>query len=162
VGFVFQNSALLSNLTVYENIAMPLRYHQYGSEADIQDLVNRALKMMMISDFKESYPYSLSLGMRRRVAVARSWALDSRILLLDEPTAGLDNNNRRNLLSLIDNMRELYKTSILMVTHDFRIAHELNCRITFLKDRELTPPVHYDELPDSTDPFIRALTQTDM
>jgi phospholipid/cholesterol/gamma-HCH transport system ATP-binding protein len=158
VGFVFQDCALLSNLTIYENLATPLRYQQYGEKA-IREQVNRYLKMMLILEFRDAYPSMLSLGMRRRAAVARSCALGSRILLLDEPTAGLDADNRRTLLSLIGNMSKLDNISMLIVTHDFRIAHDLNCKIVFLKDRRLTAAMTYDEAKESPDPYIQELMQ---
>jgi len=157
VGFVFQNNALLSDLTVRDNIAVPLRYHKIGTEEEIEQKVNRALLLMLAGSFANEYPYSLSLGMRKRVAVARSWALDAKILLLDEPTAGLDKNSRINFLSLMDNLRELYKTTILMVISDLQVARDLNSKISFLIDKKLTPPMHYDDLKNSENPRIRAM-----
>ncbi|GHV16557.1 ABC transporter ATP-binding protein [Fibrobacterales bacterium] len=157
VGFVFQNNALISDLTVHDNIAVPLRYHKIGTEEDIEQKVQRALLLMLASKFSSDYPYSLSLGMRKRVAVARSWALDAKILLLDEPTAGLDINSRNNFLSLIDNLRELYKTTIIMIINDLHIAQDLNSKISFLIDRKLTPPMLYDEIKNSPNSRIRAM-----
>jgi phospholipid/cholesterol/gamma-HCH transport system ATP-binding protein len=159
VGFVFQNSALISNLTVKENIAIPLRYHKMGTEEEIEQKVNRALLLMLASGFAADYPYSLSLGMRKRVAIARSWAMDMKILLLDEPTTGLDKNSRINLLSLINNLRELYKTTIIMVINDLEVAVELNSKISFLLDKKLTEPMFYDEIRNNEDSRIRAMGQ---
>jgi phospholipid/cholesterol/gamma-HCH transport system ATP-binding protein len=157
IGFVFQNNALLSDLTVRDNIAVPLRYHKLGTEEEIDQKVERALLLMLASSFADEYPYSLSLGMRKRVAVARSWALDAKILLLDEPTAGLDRNSRIGFLSLMDNLRELYKTTIIMVTSDLNVARDLNSKISFLMDKKLTPPMYYDDLKNSDDPRIKAM-----
>ena len=70
--------------------------------------------------------------------------MDPMLLLMDEPTAGLDNYNRRNLLPLIDNMRILFKTSIIIVTHDLMIAKELDCNICFLHQKTLTEPHDFD------------------
>jgi len=157
IGFVFQNSALISDLTVKENIAVPLLYHNMGTNEEIEQKVNRALLLMLANGFANDYPYSLSLGMRKRVAVARSWAMDAKILLLDEPTAGLDRNSRINFLSLMNNLRELYKTTIIMVVSDLQIAYDTNSKISFLMDKKLTPPMYFDELKDSADPRIRAM-----
>lgn len=159
VGFVFQNCALISNLRVCDNIALPLRYHHRGDEAEVQAKVRRALQLMMIEDLYDKFPFSLSLGMKKRVAVARAWAMDPRLLLMDEPTSGLDNNNRRNLLPLIDNLRELYKTTILIVTHDLMIAKDLNCKTIFLDNGALTPPMTFDEMRDSEIPLVRELVR---
>jgi len=157
IGFVFQNSALISDLTVRENIAIPLLYHNMGTNEEIEQKVNRALLLMLANDFANDYPYTLSLGMRKRVAVARSWAMDAKILLLDEPTAGLDRNSRINFLSLMNNLRELYKTTIIMVISDLQVARDVNSKISFLMDKKLTSPMYFNQLKDSLDPRIRAM-----
>jgi phospholipid/cholesterol/gamma-HCH transport system ATP-binding protein len=157
LGFVFQNNALISDLTVRDNIAMPLRYHKVGTEEEIEQKVNRALLLMLASGFANEYPYSLSLGMRKRVAIARSWALDAKVLLLDEPTAGLDKNSRNNLLSLINNLRELHKTTILLVTNDLLVAKDLNSKISFLMDKKLTEPIFYADIRNNENSRIRAM-----
>jgi phospholipid/cholesterol/gamma-HCH transport system ATP-binding protein len=157
IGFVFQNNALISDLTVKDNIAVPLRYNKMGTEEEIEQKVNRALLLMLASGFASEYPYSLSLGMRKRVAIARSWALNANILLLDEPTAGLDKNSRNNLLSLINNLRELHKTTILMVISDLLVARDLNSKISFLIDKKLTEPMFYDDIRNNEDSRIRAM-----
>jgi phospholipid/cholesterol/gamma-HCH transport system ATP-binding protein len=157
LGFVFQNNALLSDLTVRDNIAIPLRYNKIGTEEEIEQKVNRALLMMLARRYADEYPYFLSLGMRKRVAIARSWALDAKILLLDEPTLGLDQSSRNNLLSLIDNLRELHKTTIIMVVNDLQVARDLNGKISFLANKKLTEPMRYDEIKDSDNPRIRAM-----
>jgi phospholipid/cholesterol/gamma-HCH transport system ATP-binding protein len=157
VGFVFQNSALISDLTVKENIAIPLLYHNMGTHEEIEQKVNRALLLMLASGFANDYPYALSLGMRKRVAVARSWAMDAKILLLDEPTAGLDRNSRINFLSLMNNLRELYKTTIIMVVSDLQVARDINSKISFLMDKKLTTPMYFNELKDSANLRIRAM-----
>jgi len=159
IGFVFQNSALISDLTVKENIAVPLLYHNMGTNEEIEQKVNRALLLMLANGFANEYPYTLSLGMRKRVAVARSWAMDAKILLLDEPTAGLDRNSRINFLSLMNNLIELYKTTIIMVISDLQVAREVNSKISFLMDKKLTTPMYFDELKDNPDPRIRAMAR---
>jgi phospholipid/cholesterol/gamma-HCH transport system ATP-binding protein len=159
IGFVFQNNALISDLTVKDNIAVPLRYHKMGTEEEIEQKADRALLLMLASSFANEYPYSLSLGMRKRVAIARSWALDAKILLLDEPTAGMDKNSRINLLSLLDNMRELYKTTIIMVINDLQVACDLNSKISFLMDKKLTEPMYFNEIKDNENPRLRAMAR---
>lgn len=145
VGLVFQNGALISNLRVRDNVALPLRYHKMGTAAEIEDRVRMAMDLMRVRDYADLFPHMLSVGMQKRVAIARSWAMGPQLLLMDEPTAGLDNYNRRNLLPLIDNMRTLFKTSIIIVTHDLMVAKELGCKITFLADKTLTEPMYFDD-----------------
>jgi len=144
VGLVFQNGALISNLRVRDNIALPLRYHKVGTPKEIEDKINMAMDLMRVRDCAMMFPHQLSVGMQKRVAIARSWAMDPELLLMDEPTAGLDNYNRRNLLPLIDNMRILFKTSIIIITHDLMIAKELNCNLVFLYNKTLTEPHSFD------------------
>ncbi|MBO6076922.1 ABC transporter ATP-binding protein [Fibrobacter succinogenes] len=144
VGMVFQNGALISNLRVRDNIAMPLRYHKMGTPAEIEEKVNMAMDLMRVREEADLFPHMLSMGMQKRVAIARSWAMDPKLLLMDEPTAGLDNYNRRNLLPLIDNMRTLFKTTIIIVTHDLMISKELDCNICFLHRKTLTEPKPFD------------------
>lgn len=160
VAFVFQNSALISNLRVFDNVALPIRYHQPGrSETDIRDQVEALLASMMVEDYRDHFPYTLSAGALRRVAIARALAMEPRILLMDEPTAGLDAKNRRSLLALIDNQRSLRHATIIMVTHDLAIAKELESRVCFLHQGCLSDPVRYDELLLAQEEHIRELIE---
>lgn len=149
VGLVFQNGALISNLRIKDNIALPLQYHKMGTPREIEDKVNMAMDLMRVRSEANMFPHQLSVGMQKRVAIARSWAMDPKLLLMDEPTAGLDNYNRRNLLPLIDNMRILFHTSIIIVTHDLLMAKELNCNICFLNQEKITEPKSFDYWLDS-------------
>lgn len=157
VGMVFQNGALISNLRVRDNIALPLRYHKKGSPSEIEDKIHMAMDLMRVRDFENMFPHMLSVGMQKRVAIARAWAMDPQLLLMDEPTAGLDNYNRRNLLPLIDNMRTLFKTSIIIVTHDLMISKELDCNICFLHKKTLTEPKSFDYWASSNTDISREL-----
>lgn len=157
VGLVFQNGALISNMRVRDNIALPLRYHKRGSAAEIEEKIQMAMDLMRVRDEANLFPHQLSVGMQKRVAIARSWAMDPKLLLMDEPTAGLDNYNRRNLLPLIDNMRMLFKTTIIIVTHDLLISKELDCNICFLHHKVLTEPKSFEYWQNSNTEISREL-----
>lgn len=157
VGLVFQNGALISNMRVRDNIALPLRYHKRGSAAEIEEKIQMAMDLMRVRDEADLFPHQLSVGMQKRVAIARSWAMDPKLLLMDEPTAGLDNYNRRNLLPLIDNMRTLFKTTIVIVTHDLMMSKELDCDICFLHHKVLTDLKSFDYWKDSDTEISREL-----
>lgn len=160
VAFVFQNSALISNLRVFDNVALPIRYHQPGrSDGEIRDQVDALLSSMMVDDYRDHFPYTLSAGVLRRVAIARALAMEPRILLMDEPTAGLDAKNRRSLLALIDNQRSLRHATIVMVTHDLPIAKELESRVCFLHKGHISDPIRYDELLLAQEEHIRELIE---
>ncbi len=101
---------------------------------------------MLVSEYATSFPHQLSLGIQKRVAIARTLVLNPSILLMDEPTAGLDHINRINLLALLYNVCQLRKVSILMVTHDLEIPKELNTKVSILHDGKLTQPLWMNEL----------------
>jgi phospholipid/cholesterol/gamma-HCH transport system ATP-binding protein len=159
VAYLLQNSALINNLNVRDNVALPMRYHQVCSEPEIIEKVNRVLSSMLVSEFADEFPFQLSMGIRKRVALARALIMDPTILLMDEPTSGLDNVNRRLLLTLIDNLKELQNTTILIVTHDLLIAKELKIKICFLHKGLLTHPHYFEQLLTSDYDFVQEMLQ---
>lgn len=158
-GYVFQNNALISNMTIRENIAMPLRYHTDRSEEDIELEVSRWIDSLLLSGHGHKRPALLSLGMQKRAAVARAMAMRPEILFLDEPTAGLDAKNTDTMLSLIGNLRALSNVAIVMVSHDLSAARALGGKIALLLDGTLRPPRSLDHLLDSNDPRERELVR---
>ena len=144
MGMIFQGAALFDSLTVQENVQFPLDMFSNMTSRERAKRAQECLERVNLLDARSKYPDEISGGMQKRVAIARSWAMDPELLLMDEPTAGLDNYNRRNLLPLIDNMRILFKTSIIIITHDLMIAKELNCNLVFLYNKTLTEPHSFD------------------
>ena len=120
IGFIFQSFNLIGDLTVYENVELPLTYRAM-SGSECKQRVQRALERVRMSDRSRHYPSQLSGGQQQRVAVARALAGNPSILLADEPTGNLDS---RNANAVMDLLRELHYegATICMVTHDPRFA----------------------------------------
>jgi putative ABC transport system ATP-binding protein len=120
IGFIFQAFNLIGDLTVYENVELPLTYRGMGA-TERRDRVQRALERVGMAHRTKHYPAQLSGGQQQRVAVARAVAGDPLILLADEPTGNLDSQNGEAVMSLL---RELHESgaTICMVTHDPRFA----------------------------------------
>jgi phospholipid/cholesterol/gamma-HCH transport system ATP-binding protein len=157
VGFVFQGPALISTKTIWENVALPLIYHNIGDPDEIRNRVDNALEMLLIKDFQHQYPASLSLGILKRAAVARAMIMRPKLILMDEPTAGLDRISRAVLLALIANIRRINHVAMILVTHDLLAARELGGEIGVLKEGELLEPMEFDQLKNCQDSFVEFL-----
>ncbi|HEY8269503.1 MAG TPA: ABC transporter ATP-binding protein [Pseudobdellovibrionaceae bacterium] len=121
VAYAFQNGALFDSMTVFENLAYPLREHFHYSEKEIHERVLSSLAEFGLEGNENIYPGSLSGGMQKRVGLVRAMMMNPQIILYDEPTAGLDPFNTRKIQDLILRLKEKGVTSIL-VTHDMPTA----------------------------------------
>ncbi|HEY0295998.1 MAG TPA: ABC transporter ATP-binding protein [Bordetella sp.] len=131
LGYIFQKDTLLPWFTVRKNVALGLRFHG-APEQDIAPRVESLLALGNLAGFGDAYPHQLSGGMRRRVALLMSLAVDPRILLLDEPFGALDTHTKTHLhRELMDLWRKLGQT-IVMVTHDLDEAVTLSTRVVVL------------------------------
>ncbi|GLX79094.1 ABC transporter ATP-binding protein [Thalassotalea insulae] len=117
IGFVFQSFNLISDLTVAENVMLPLTYHKDKSKAEMTDKVNEVLAKVEMAHRKNHFPSQLSGGQQQRVAVARALVNNPAIILADEPTGNLDSKNAESVLQLFDQLHQDGAT-ICMVTHD--------------------------------------------
>jgi NitT/TauT family transport system ATP-binding protein len=133
-GMVFQEYALFPGMTVEDNIAFGLHIKGMGKSA-IRDRVGELLFMLSLSDFRQRFPKDLSGGMRQRVAIARVLALDSPIMLMDEPFGALDALTRRNLQEELLRIWAALKKTILFVTHSIEEAVYLADRIVVMTYR---------------------------
>jgi putative ABC transport system ATP-binding protein len=123
IGFIFQQFNLIDELTVFENIALPLRYsEQQHSENEIKERVNQCLESVEMSHRAEHYPNLLSGGQQQRIAIARSLVAHPAILLVDEPTGNLDSKNGDAIMDMLEKLNE-QGTTICLVTHDPRYAN---------------------------------------
>jgi phospholipid/cholesterol/gamma-HCH transport system ATP-binding protein len=126
-GMVFQYSALLDSLSIFDNVAFPLVEHTKLSKAEIRDKVRGTLEILGIGGTEERFPSELSGGMRKRVGLARALMLEPEVLIYDEPTSGLDPLTSRLVDDLIEETRQRFGVTNLVISHDmastFRIAH---------------------------------------
>jgi phospholipid/cholesterol/gamma-HCH transport system ATP-binding protein len=128
-GMVYQYAALLDSITVLENVAFPLVEHTKLSKKEVEDRVVEKLRLLGLGpEVVRKFPAELSGGMRKRVGLARALMLEPPILVYDEPTSGLDPLTSRVVDDMIDEMREKFNVTSLVISHDiascFRIAHQ--------------------------------------
>ncbi|HET6369458.1 MAG TPA: ABC transporter ATP-binding protein [Pseudomonadales bacterium] len=121
-GYVFQNAALFDSLSVFENVAFPLREHTRLSEGEITDRVHRFLALVGLPGTDDLLPAELSGGMRKRVGIARTLVTEPEVVFFDEPTAGLDPTNSRLVAELIAELHRGVADTAIVVTHDIEFA----------------------------------------
>jgi len=131
-GMVFQMSALFDSMDVYDNVAFLLREHTKLRERDIREKVMARLKALGVEHAAHKMPAELSGGMKKRVAVARALALEPKILIYDEPTTGLDPITSRTVDDLIEQTRETYGVTSIIISHDMASVFRVGHHITYL------------------------------
>jgi len=157
LGMVFQGAALFDSLSVFENVAYPLREHTKLEEDAIRQRVSEKLRFVDLDpdQVMELSPAELSGGMQKRVGIARGLAANPDIMLYDEPTSGLDPLTTATITHLIMKLqRELEVTSVV-VTHDIRSAFRMASKIALLHDRRITFFGTPEEMTASDDPYIQ-------
>jgi phospholipid/cholesterol/gamma-HCH transport system ATP-binding protein len=132
VAMLFQGGALFDSMDVEENVAFPVREHTKKSDAEVADLVAEKLLMVGLPGTQKKMPSELSGGMRKRVALARSIALEPEIIMYDEPTTGLDPLTSEKIAQLIADLNARLQITSIAVTHDVVAARTIADRIAFL------------------------------
>ncbi|MGH8727100.1 MAG: ABC transporter ATP-binding protein [Burkholderiales bacterium] len=156
-GVLFQQGALFSALTVFDNVALPLRELRALPAAMIRDLVLSKLKMVGIgAEHAHKRPSELSGGMVKRVGLARALALEPELLFLDEPTAGLDPNLSESFVALIKELKNDFELTVVLVSHDLDTLLALCDRVAVLADEKLIAVGPVAEVIHEEHPFIQS------
>ena len=157
MGYVFQGAALFDSLTVLENVAYPLREHTRLGERAIRERVGHFLSLVGLGqDVLSVLPSALSGGMRKRVGIARALVVEPEILLLDEPTAGLDPTNSRLVGELLVDLRTGACDTAIVVTHDLELARTVAGRVAVLIGGRFAALGSRDAVLETGDPAVQA------
>lgn len=158
-GMVFQGAALFDSLTVYENVAYPLREHRDWEEERIRARVRGCLEDVGLSGVEALLPAALSGGMRKRVGVARAIALEPEIILYDEPTTGLDPANSRRIGELIRSLQQRLRATSMVVTHDLELCFSISDHVALLRRGVVAVDGPAEEMRRSEHPELRAFLE---
>jgi phospholipid/cholesterol/gamma-HCH transport system ATP-binding protein len=155
MGMLFQRNALFDSLTAGENIAFPLREKTQMSDAQINEKVEFFLEQVGLAAARDLYPAELSGGMQKRLGIARALALSPKILLYDDPTAGLDPITSRRIIELIVRLGREQNSTLIAVTNDMARAYQLADRIAMVVDRQILVTGNKAETLAHPDPRVR-------
>jgi len=156
MGFLFQHAALYDSLTVEENVAFPLQHHKREmSKSEKRDRVSALLGEVGMEDASAKMPSDISGGMQKRVGLARALALEPDILLLDEPTAGLDPISSGEIDDLVLKLQEEHHMASIVVTHDLHSAKTIADRLALLNQGNVVIEGSFEELQKSDIEFVR-------
>jgi phospholipid/cholesterol/gamma-HCH transport system ATP-binding protein len=154
-GMAFQEGALFDSMSVFENIAFPLRRHTKMTEKEIRERVEECLEDVHLHNVEKKRPSELSGGMRRRVGFARAISLKPDILLFDEPTTGLDPVISDVIADLIVAMDRKLGTTTVTITHDMKVAFKIANRVAMLYDGHIIEQGTPEKFQQSTNPIVR-------
>jgi len=155
IGMLFQNGALINYLSVFDNIALPMREHTELDENIIKIMVKMKLELVGLRDFEDLMPGQLSGGMQRRVALARALALDPSIIFFDEPTSGLDPIGRSVIAKLITDLNRLMGITCVVVSHSVDEALRTADKMVILYQGKVMASGTPGEIQKSADPLVQ-------
>jgi phospholipid/cholesterol/gamma-HCH transport system ATP-binding protein len=159
-GMVFQGAALFDSMTVYENVAFPLREHAKLSESEMRKRVEEKLAIVGLHDVADRYPADLSGGMRKRVGLARAIVRDPKIVLYDEPTTGLDPITTDYVDDMILTAKAKLGVTSLVISHDVASAFKVADQIAFLSEGKIVAHAPPAEMRGSTHPAVKLFLST--
>lgn len=155
MGFLFQHAALYDSLTVEENVAFPMDHHRsHLSASEKKDRVASLMEEVGLENYLNKMPSDISGGMQKRVGLARALALNPVILLLDEPTAGLDPISSGEIDELILNLQQKHQMASIVVTHDMISAKTIATRIALMNQGRVVVEGTFDDLQQSDEKFV--------
>lgn len=155
MGMLFQSGALLTDLSVFENIAFPIREHYSFSETIIRDIVLMKLELVGLRGARDLYPSELSGGMSRRVALARAIVLDPVLVMYDEPFTGLDPVTLGTVVSLIKKLNFSLGLTSIVVSHDIHETFSIADHVCIISEGKLAAAGTPEELMNSDSEFIQ-------
>jgi phospholipid/cholesterol/gamma-HCH transport system ATP-binding protein len=156
IGFLFQNAALFDSISVGENVAFPMRRHTKLQDREIKQRATEKLEAVGLGSEYDTMPSTLSGGMRKRAGLARALALDPPILLVDEPSAGLDPITADEIDDLLLGLKEQGKTTLIVVTHNIPSARRLGDELVMLHEGRILAQGTVSDLEKSSDDLVRA------
>ena len=160
IGFLFQNAALFDSISVGENVAFPLRRHTRLPDADIRQRAREKLAAVGLEHEFDKMPADLSGGMRKRAGLARAMALDPGILLVDEPSAGLDPITADEIDELLLERKQESGTTLIVVTHSIPSAKTLGDELVLLHEGRILERGTAEQLEDSSNDIVRAFMKS--
>jgi len=155
MGFLFQHAALYDSLTVEQNVAFPLQHHRKMTKSEQSDRVRGLLAEVGMEGHLDKMPADISGGMQKRVGLARALALDPDILLLDEPTAGLDPISSGEIDDLVLKLQDEHHMASIVVTHDLHSAKTIADRLALLDQGNVVIAGTFEDLQKSDIEFVR-------
>jgi len=161
VTMVFQSGALFDSLTVAENIAFPLEKQPGLKDEDIEGYVDRLARMLEVESVLDKLPGELSTGMRRAVAMARAFAQSPEAILFDEPTTMVDPIMAGHMGDLILRLKDAFRRTSIVVTHDTHLAKKLADSVVFLQEGRVAYFGSWDGFENSKDPFLHNFRMQD-
>jgi phospholipid/cholesterol/gamma-HCH transport system ATP-binding protein len=161
IGYIFQSSALISNMTVFANIALPLLYHTNYPLETIHTIVNSRIELLNLKGYENAMPASLSMGVMKRAGVARALALMPNLMLYDEPTSALDPLNAEIMNGMIKSLHSGFGVTSVVVTHDVKAALGLGTRVAIIAHHNIIFCGTPEELRQSQDKYIQTFFRFD-
>jgi len=155
IGMVFQNATLFDSLTLAENVALPLRKHKGMRMREALVEAGRRLDQVGMGSYAQRYPAELSVGMRKRAAIARTLSLDPEVVLFDEPTTGLDPVSARRIDRLIRQLSDESGVTSIVVSHDLASIFSIADRIAFIYKGRVHLCGSPAEFKSSPDPVVQ-------